>query len=370
MIDNFHVKNYRGFPSYSVEGLNRVNVFVGRNNAGKTSMLEALHLFTSNAPMDVVQGISRRRGEQSVETTTIPQGVRILPDLKHFFYGHRILPDVTLEMGTASKSFSLRLTKKVEDEHLMNEGTLQMLRNRNAVVLSLYQRSGSSAAKEVGVISIAPDGEVSEYRKHSPNIDKDVVPASVFVSPESADYAFLSKLWNGVLARGDEQSIVEALKILNKGLKSLAFLLFDPNAIRAFTASIPGIVVGMDGFEGQRLPLGSLGDGSRRLLAVALALSAAKNGYLFIDEIDVGLHYSAMTKLWELILDSAMRNNIQVFASTHSIDCLRGLKNSIENNADRRNAVALHAVVSGSTVSTRYSGNEIMTAIRQEIEVR
>ena len=370
MIENFHLKNYRGFSSFSVGAFSRVNVFVGRNNAGKTSILEALHLFTSNAPIAVVQGISARRGEQTIVTTNVPQGVRILPDIKHFFSGHQILPDVAMEMGSSKKSFCLRLTKTVEDKRLMNEGALQMLRNRNAVILSVYQRVENGKEKEVGVISISPDGEVSEFRKHGPEIDKDAVPASVFVSPESADYGFLSGLWNGVLARGDEQSIVKALKILNKDLKSIAFLLFDPNAVRAFSSSIPGIVVGIEGMDGQRLPLGSLGDGSRRLLAIALSLSAARNGYLFIDEIEAGLHYSTMMKLWSLILDSALQNNVQVFVSTHSLDCLRGLNDAIVANAEWRKNVALHAVMAGAPQATSYSGNEISTAIRQEIEVR
>ena len=173
-----------------------------------------------------------------------------------------------------------------------------------------------------------------------------------------------------MLRRGDEQSIVNALRILNPGLKSIAFLLFDHNAVRAFASTIPGIVVGVDGFNNQRIPLGSLGDGSKRLLAIALAISAAKNGSLFIDEVDVGLHYSSMAKLWGLIIDAALANHVQVFASTHSLDCLRGLDRAIAENAERRKSVSLHAVMAGASSTTTYTGNEVAVAVRQGIEVR
>lgn len=370
MIADFQFENYRGFPEYSIDGLTRINVFVGCNNAGKTSILEGIYLFTSDAPIKVINSIAARRGEQLVITSEGSTDVKMLPDVRHLFNGHQILPNEVLTIGTKDKRFSFRLTQKVADRHLMTEAALQMLKNRNAVVLSVFQKRYQEQEKEVGVISISPDGEVSEYRKHSPEIDKEHQPSSVFVSTETADYGFLSSLWNGVLSRGDEDSVVKALQILNPGLKSIAFMLFDPRAARAFSTAIPGIVVGMEGYEGQRLPLGSLGDGSRRLLSIALALSEAKNGYLFIDEIDVGLHYSAMTRLWELILTSAHANNVQVFVSTHSLDCLRGLSEAIGARQDLRGSVSLHAVSANQMQATTYTDNEIAVAMRQEIEVR
>ena len=85
-----------------------------------------------------------------------------------------------------------------------------------------------------------------------------------------------------------------------------------------------GIVVGVKGQEG-RLPIGSMGDGMRRLMALATSLAFTKDGCLFVDEIDTGLHYSIMADMWQLVVEKSVASNTQVFATTHSWDCIEGL---------------------------------------------
>ena len=68
-----------------------------------------------------------------------------------------------------------------------------------------------------------------------------------------------------------------------------------------------------------------MGDGMWRIMAMAISLAQCKDGFLLIDEIDTGLHYSVMTDMWKLIYRSALDLSVQVFASTHSNDCIRSL---------------------------------------------
>ncbi len=70
-------------------------------------------------------------------------------------------------------------------------------------------------------------------------------------------------------------------------------------------------------------PLKSLGDGTGRLFGLTLALVAAKDGILLVDEIENGVHYSVLVSLWKFIAKVAKRLNIQVFATSHSLDCVR-----------------------------------------------
>lgn len=56
MITSLHIKNFRGFEDLEVKGLKRVNLFAGRNNSGKTSLLEAVFLLGGpNNPMSPAQ---------------------------------------------------------------------------------------------------------------------------------------------------------------------------------------------------------------------------------------------------------------------------------------------------------------------------
>jgi AAA15 family ATPase/GTPase len=88
------------------------------------------------------------------------------------------------------------------------------------------------------------------------------------------------------------------------------------------------------------LPIRSLGDGMQRLLGIALALVNAKDGLLLVDEIENGLHYSIQTDLWRLIFQLAQKLNVQVFATSHSWDCIRSFQQAAQEN-EQENGILL-----------------------------
>lgn len=75
--------------------------------------------------------------------------------------------------------------------------------------------------------------------------------------------------------------------------------------------------------EPKPLPLNSLGDGAQRMLLLAVALVSAQDKLLLLDEIEAGLHYSVIEKLWETIFEYAKKLNVQVFSTTHSSDAVK-----------------------------------------------
>ena len=81
------------------------------------------------------------------------------------------------------------------------------------------------------------------------------------------------------------------------------------------------------------VPLNSLGDGLLRVLQLLLKIFPARNGYLLIDEFENGLHYSVQEAIWELIFNLASRFNIQVFATTHSWDCVSSFANVVKKHS-------------------------------------
>ena len=118
------------------------------------------------------------------------------------------------------------------------------------------------------------------------------------------------------------------------------------------------------------MPLRSLGDGALRLFAVALGLGVSRDGFLLIDEAENGIHYSVERDYWRMVLQTAHENNVQVVATTHSWDCIRGFAQAATdlNDVDGvlvrldRQAETLHAV--------EYSEEELQIAAEQGIEVR
>ena len=84
--------------------------------------------------------------------------------------------------------------------------------------------------------------------------------------------------------------------------------------------------------NGKNIALLRMGNGVQRVLTMLLALSMSENGVVLIDEIENGLHYAVHKKLWTLIFEIAAQLNIQVFATTHSMDVVKAFGEVVNHN--------------------------------------
>jgi len=113
-----------------------------------------------------------------------------------------------------------------------------------------------------------------------------------------------------------------------------------------------------------------MGDGIWRMLGIALSLVNAENGILLIDEIDTGLHYSVLSKMWHLVQQTAQRLNIQVFATTHSRDCYESLASISNDFVSVNSSVTIQRVERDIELATAFTEQEIVAAAERGIEVR
>jgi predicted ATP-dependent endonuclease of OLD family len=130
-----------------------------------------------------------------------------------------------------------------------------------------------------------------------------------------------------------------------------------------------GFIAKMHG-SSRPVPIGSLGDGIWRMLAMAIAITQCKGGVLLIDEIDTGLHHTVMTDMWKLIYNAAKEWDVQVFATTHSFDCVHSLAKLCVATTDHGHNITLQRVEAEKRFAIPYSEEEIITAARENIEVR
>lgn len=118
---------------------------------------------------------------------------------------------------------------------------------------------------------------------------------------------------------------------------------------------------------GQRIPIGSMGEGVWRLLGIALALVRARGGVLLIEEIDAGLHYSVLADVWRLVFDTARSLDVQVFATTHSRDCYEALAAVTEPG---RTEISLQRIERGKLEAIAFTELEIRRVAERGLEVR
>jgi len=132
-----------------------------------------------------------------------------------------------------------------------------------------------------------------------------------FISTGNVDMTYLSELYASLVSLGKDELLDDALR------------LFDENIV-----SIKQIIQGRPVFKVKMknttnpILLSSLGDGINRFMTIICAIWASQDGFLFIDEIENGIHYTNLEKLWTIIFELSKEANCQVFATTHSKECI------------------------------------------------
>lgn len=182
----------------------------------------------------------------------------------------------------------------------------------------------------------------------------------------------LANLWDKIALSPKEDQVIQALQIIDGHLDRLTFV-EDINSPPSRNKNRLAIVKLNNSDE--RIPLNSMGDGMFRILQLVLSVFPAKDGILLIDEFENGLHFSVQEEVWRIIFKLAEELNIQVFATTHSWDCIESFtKVAIENK--KEDGVLLKVSKSkltsdnGKVIATVYDESELKTITASDLEVR
>ena len=105
-------------------------------------------------------------------------------------------------------------------------------------------------------------------------------------------------------------------------------------------------------------------------MVLSLLLADLENGLLLIDEIDTGLHWTVMEDLWRLVIGAARNGNVQVFATTHSYDCIKGLASLLEREPELAEDVSLQKLERRLDKAVAFRGEQIPRAVSHHIELR
>ena len=361
MIQTLRLENYRGFEEYRLRHLRKVNLLVGPNNCGKTSVLEAVHLLVSRGDPRVLIESARRRWESSAWEDR--RRVAEHP-LHHHFHGHRLEPGVGLSVSDSHDfgRVQIQVTEGDPDE----PGDLFEIISGSGRPLALVIHAGND--KEGTVFPLTDDGSLdwrSPAMRHLAH-NRPNWPPSQFVTAESLHPREMASAWNRVIQHGRESEVVGAMKLLQEDLQTIHFLAAEPTSSGGGS---DGILLGFQPGT-RRIPIGSYGDGMRRLLALSLSLVRAAKGFLLIDEIDTGLHWTVMEEMWSLVVDAAVNSSVQVFATTHSLDCIVGLAAFLKKRPDLADAVSVQKVERKLDQSVSFDGMDILTATDLSIEMR
>jgi AAA15 family ATPase/GTPase len=107
-----------------------------------------------------------------------------------------------------------------------------------------------------------------------------------------------------------------------------------------------------------------------RVFALALHLAVARGGFLFLDEIENGLHWSVMPSVWRFLVETARSLDVQVFATTHSKDCLEALADLNRTYPELAEQVSVQRLEAGRETSVRFDAGRIAENLEMDLEAR
>ena len=365
-MDSFHVKNYKGLKDLTLTGLSRVNLIVGRNNVGKSSLLEALSLTYSGGSLSELLDILDYSGEGVIARASSLGGEKSIDNESHFlslfnrsgFEGEKT-PVIILDSGTCAISIGVgyQKEKRIKKDNSISH-VLEYL--SESEYLDGSSRDGIIAEKG---LEIRCGGSFQFVPFHSEFQVFSESKKFFFVRPADFIMAPNAGLFDKIAMSDKEDKLLSALRIIDPQIQKINYLESDPGS----KTRVPFVVVGP---KAERVRLTSMGDGINRILTIVLSLlNCPTNGAIALDEIDNGLHYSVQEQLWKMVFSLANELNVQVFATTHSMDCLRSFAQVNTNGGGL--LIRLDARQNGDIVPQYYSDPEdIRFAVDSQIELR
>lgn len=368
-ITKLHIKDFRCFEDLTIEGLGHVNLITGKNNTGKSSVLEALRLLASKGSLRTVQSILEAREEFSQESNDTA--------LDHEFGSP--FPLSTFFHEFPGLDSNLHMMIEVEGRGGVERVGFRVERVREVETMNgpRYERfEVSLKTGEVGVYALVIEigrmpGYILTFRQLRQLLagelemrpEQRLLPFQ-FVSPFSGQRTSdLVSLWSDVGLTDQEADVEAALQLVEPRLQKVSMLANRWSQTgHVAMAKLTGVP--------RPVPLRSMGDGINRLFSLALSLVNARGGLLLIDEFENGLHHTVQPDAWKMIFALAARLNVQVFATTHSSDAIRAFAKAADDSSELEGVLVRLSRKGDRVLSTMFSEAELQVVAEEGIEVR
>jgi predicted ATP-dependent endonuclease of OLD family len=280
MINTLQLNEFKGIESVAFEGLGRVNLIVGGNNTGKTSVLEALTLLF---------------GDQD-QISNLPKTFR-QPTKRDDW-----------------KSFWPLLAHKTNfEDFLLSCDQIQVLSKKIQAEKKVLLRAKSDQDADGRYPFLRFDSETSG--SIDANHPRSKVKLSI-LSTSQPDPLVTSNLFNEIAPLNPENETK---------LEDLLRQSIEPRLRRLRYAKPKGAqdhLVYVDLGNGPMIPFTQMGQAFARALHIYCEIFALQPDILLVDEIENGLYYGGLKDFWKGLIAVLEDQNVQLFATTHSRECM------------------------------------------------
>ena len=348
-IRSFEAIRYRGINGLSLNSLSRANLITGVNGIGKTALIEAIWLFAGRHNTPLLWNANVQRSFNSVvdPVAELSDGfieIRGIENQKEHKWKVEFEPigsigEVLVNAGDTQETIQIPV---VGELHTWIDGKKINSKDRGTIHQTklgavLYRSPPRPPEKRPCII------EGANWQLAAPD-------------------EYLQR-YSDIVRSGFKKALIEAVNLILPKIKDLE-LLTDKTGIVHLSANTS------NSSKNTQLPLHSLGGGVVRLFRLYLSLFTARDGIVVIDEIENGMHYSVLRKLWDLVRRGSRDWDVQFIATTHSSECIEAAMAVFEGEPDDLSIHKLYSDESGSVKATTFTGETLEGARDLHLEVR
>lgn len=343
MFKKIEIKRFRGIKDAVIGDFKRVNLFFGRNNCGKSSLLDALFLATGLSNPLLPINVNVMRGYNKTR----------LKDLELNFYNLDSAQPIHICVENKEKrNIEISLFENNKRDVSFDTNTIDIHSNVIEGEYGLkfnFEINDESFESELRFDLSTTTNTIDFPKKYVESL------RCIYLTPKYDFNTSIQGLEN-ILKNKDEDFIIEGLRFIEPRVKDFIF-------------TEEGIFVDI-GLE-KRIPINMMGDGVRKIVSLLTVIYDCRDGIVLIDEISNGFHYSVMGNLWNVIIKAAIKNNTQLFITTHDYDSIKGLRDTALNIYDENVATfKLLRTSDDELKALHYSLESVDYSINQEIEIR
>jgi hypothetical protein len=366
------IERFRSLRQLKLEGLGRVNLITGRNNTGKSSILEALRILASDASPAILASILRYREEDfgEGEEPGRPVDAEGLSQVGSLFTGFPQMSEsrdpIVLATDGGERAMKLAISIGFFSEQRDAEGTRKLV-PQQAELFSAGELMPALVIEAGTARRVMPLEYLRRFyyrgRAMRPDLVEEPRLRCEFVSPYGGERtANLGPLWDKIALTDRESDVVRALTIIDSDIIKVSMVGGEgPRQLRT-------AIVRSKAFP-RPVPLRSFGDGLNRLFGIVLSLVNAKDGLLLIDEFENGMHHTVQLEVWRGIFRLSKLLNVQVFATSHSWDSIKTFQEAADEDPEEGALIRLTRK-GDAVVPTLFQEQELAVVTRERIEVR
>ncbi len=370
MIEQFEVISYKGLRDFSLGPLQRVNLVTGPNGVGKTSLAEALWLFHGRYNPSILWNLHIQRRAMNEPNPLVGLGgcpVELRGSEDGVHYGAKFEYDEVMQPSQERADGSPKAAAVAEDApgyRLANvaQGSPEWASPSLNFPFLGWVRAGYSPDPYVddydSEVVLGPTGPA--LARPAPQSQR---PTSIIVTrdaPFPVNPDTLERFSN-MVARGGKRHLLDILRVIQPHIRDIEILSHQGSP--SLWAD-----VGAD----ELLPVEAAGGGVVRLLGLVVNFFAARGGLIVIDEIENGIHHSALPELWRQIKDLSARLDVQSVITTHSIECVRAAVAAQGDDQATADFVVhrMYQAEDGMRRSLTYAGDKLMATLDMGFDIR